>query len=59
MGFCNCSMFSCALLFCNHLDEEERAGLFALFVFLVSRDCCAALPHDTLGVSAVCVCGIS
>ena len=25
---------------------EERAGCFALFVFLVSRDCCVALPHD-------------
>ena len=25
----------------NHLDGEERAGCFALFVFMVSRDCCA------------------
>ena len=33
--------------FCNHLDGEERAACFALFVFLVSRDCCMALPHDT------------
>ena len=24
--------------FCNHLDEEERAGCFALFVFLMSND---------------------
>ena len=29
MGFCNCSIFGCALLyvhsdFCNHLDGEER-----------------------------------
>ena len=23
---------------CNHHDGEERAGCFALFVFLVSRD---------------------
>ena len=24
-----------------------RSGFFALFVFIVSRDCCVALPHDT------------
>ena len=46
-------------LFCNHLDGKERAGCFALFVFLVSRDCCMALPHDATGLSAVCDCGIS
>ena len=62
-GFCNYSMFCCALRcvhssFCNHLDGEERAGCFALFVFLVSRDCCMALPGDALGLSAVCDCGI-
>ena len=33
----------CPLLFCNHLDGEERAGCFAKFVFLMSRDCCVAL----------------
>ena len=27
-----------SILVCNHLDEEERAGCFALFVFLVFRD---------------------
>ena len=42
-----------------HLDGEERAGCFALCVFLVSRNCCVALPHDTTGLSAVCFCGIS
>ena len=47
------------LVFCNHLDGEKRAGWFALFVFLVSFDCCVALPHDTVGLSAVCDCGIS
>ena len=36
-----------------------RAGFFALFVFLVSRDCCVAPPHDATGLSAVCDCGIS
>ena len=38
---------------------EEIAGCFALFVFLVSRDCYVALPHDATGLSAVSDCGIS
>ena len=61
-GFCYCSMFCCALIyvqFCNHLDGEERACCFTLFVFMVSRDCCVALPNDATGLSAVCDCGIS
>ena len=45
--------------FCKHLDGEERAGYFTLFVLLVSRDCCVALPHDATGLSAVCDCGVS
>ena len=45
--------------FRKHLDREERAVGFALFVFLVSPDCCVALPHDAKGLSAVCICGIS
>ena len=36
----------CPFLFFNYLAGEERAGRFALFVCLVSRDCCVALPHD-------------
>ena len=28
----------CPFKYCNHLDGEERAGCFAYFVFLVSRD---------------------
>ena len=31
----------------------------ALFVLLVSRDCCVSLPHDDTGLSAVYHCGIS
>ena len=64
MGFCNCSMFCCALL-CVHFSfaivsiGKERAGCFALFVFLVARDCCVALPQDATGLSAVCDCGYS
>ena len=30
------------------LDGEEGAGCFALFVFLVSCDCCVALPHSEI-----------
>ena len=45
--------------FCNHLNREERAGCFALFVFLVSRNCCVVIPHDATGLSAVCNFGIS
>ena len=38
---------------------EREAGCFALFVFLVLRDCCVALYHDAMGLSAVCACDIS
>ena len=48
-----------SFLFCNHLDREERANGLALFVFLVSRDCCVALPRDAMGLFAVCDFGIS
>ena len=43
-------------VFSNHLDGEERAGCFVL---LVSSDCCVALPHGSMGLSAVCDCGSS
>ena len=43
----------------HNLDREERAGCFAWFVFLVSRDWCVALPRGAMGLSAVCDCGIS
>ena len=57
-------MFCCALLcvqyyICSRLDGEERVGCFALFVFLVPRDYCMALPRGAMGLSAVCDCGIS
>ena len=41
------------------LVGEERAGCFAFFVFLTSRDCCVALPRGAMGLSAVCDCGLS
>ena len=67
VGFCVCSMFCCALLFVLSSfaiilsDGEERAGCFTLCVFLVYCGCyCSgALPHDNVGWSAVCDCGIS
>ena len=64
MGFCNCSIFCCALL-CLHSSfaiismGKSELGCFALFVFIVSSGCCVSLPHDATGLSAVCDCGIS
>ena len=65
VGFYSCSMFCCAFR-CVHfifaivlIGKREKAGFFALYVFLVSRDCCAALTHDATGLSAVCGCDIS
>ena len=48
-----------SILVLHHLDGEERAGCFAQFVFLVSRDCCVALPRGAMVLSAVYDCGIS
>ena len=65
MGFCNCSMFCCALR-CVHssieiisMGKRERAVCFALFVFLVPHDCCVAFPNNAIGLSAVCDCVFS
>ena len=57
-GFCNCSMFCCALL-CVHSSFAIISGCFALFVLLVSHYCCVAFPHDIIGLSANGDCGIS
>ena len=46
----------CPFLFCNHLDEEERAGCFSFIVFWMS---CYCTCHGAVGGSAVCYCGIS
>ena len=43
----------------SSLDGEEKVCCFAWFVFLVSRDCCVALPRGAIGLPAVCDCGIS
>ena len=56
LGFCNnyCYMLCCSLRcahsnFCNHIEGKERAGCFALFVFMVSRDSYKALPYGATG----------
>ena len=51
----------CPFKFCNHLEEEERAGCFAFIVLRRSCYCkCSVnLPHRAVGWSAVCDCGIS
>ena len=40
---------------------EERAGCFTLTVYLMSYDsqCSGALPRGAVGLSVVCICGIS
>ena len=63
MEFCNCSMFSCALLYVHSsfaiilLGNIELVALLSFF-FLVSCDCCVALPRDAMCLSAVWDCGI-
>ena len=61
---CICSMFCCTLLhvyssLTNILMRKRELVAFAYFVFLVSRDCCVALPRGAMGLSAVSDCGIS
>ena len=56
-------MFCCALL-CVHssfaiisMGKTELVALLCLSSWCL--DCCVALPHDAVGLSAVCDCGIS
>ena len=62
MGFCNWSMFSSALPYAHSgfviILMGRESWLLCVFVFLVSRDCCVALPHSVIGLSAVGDCGI-
>ena len=46
--------------FGNHNDGEETTGRLTLIVFLMSCDCkfLVAIPHGSMGWSAVCDCGI-
>ena len=38
---------------------KGKRELVALFVFLMSHDCCVSLPCGATGLSAVCDCDIS
>ena len=40
------------------MGKREKAGFFAWFVFLVSCDCCVALPCDAISLSMACDCDI-
>ena len=55
------SLFLCPFWFCNHLEEEEKAGCFAIIVLQMYCyfKCYVALPHGAVGRFAVCECGIS
>ena len=51
----------CKFYFCNHLEEEEKAGGVAIIVLPMycNYECSVALPRSAVGWSAVCDCGIS
>ena len=51
----------CYALLCVHLEEEEKAGCFAIIVLQMRcyYQCSVALLHGAEGLSAVCECGIS
>ena len=60
MGFCNCSMFCCALL-CVHssfaiisMGLRELIVLLCCFVCLPGVSCFVTLLRDATGLSAVC-----
>ena len=48
----------CPFSFCNHLEEEEEAGYFAIIVLQMYcyMKCYAALPRGAVDWSAVCDC---
>ena len=51
----------CPFKFSNHLEEEEKAGCFAIIVsqMFCYYQCSVALPHGAVVWSAVYDCGIS
>ena len=42
MVFVSVFIALCPFWFCNHIDEEEKAGCFAIIVFRMS--CCCKCP---------------
>ena len=51
----------CPFQFCNHLEEEEKAGCFAVIVLPMYYyyRCYVALPRGAVVCSAVCDCDMS
>ena len=47
-GPCFAMQYLVLFLFCNHLDWEERADCFTLFVLLLSCDCYCSFAHCTV-----------
>ena len=58
MEDCNYFMFCCTLLYVHSCSAiilmAKRELVASLGIFMVSRDCCVALPRGALGLSAVC-----
>ena len=48
-------------IICNHLEEEQKAGCFAVIVLQMFfyYNCSVTLPYGAVGLSAVCDCVIS
>ena len=61
VGFVLLCISLCSFNFFAIIVTKERAGCFALTVFLVSCDykCSVALPRGAVGLFAVCDSGIS
>ena len=63
MGFCNCSMFCCALIYVHSSFAIILMGKRELYSLLTLSSWClvsgVALPRDAMGLSVVCNCGIS
>ena len=59
-----CCMFCCMLLYVHSsfpiilMEKRELVALLGLSSWC-RCDCCVALPHGAMGLSAVCICGIS
>ena len=48
-------------IICNHREEEQKAGCFAVIVLQIFcyYNCSVTLPYGAVGLSAVCDCVIS
>ena len=55
------SVTLCPFKVCNHLEEDDNAGGFAIIVLQMKcyYKCYVVLPHGAMGWSVVCDCGIS